>query len=302
MGIFSFTAFLGTLFGTFGALFFAMRSILIKKATVTGNPLEAVLVSYLINLFTFLPLAFLFHGFALKFTVKSILAFIGAGLFGSFLGRTFSFLGIERVGASRTMPISNGFILLGSVLGIILLGEPITLGHFCGIILLVIGVLFVSYEIRSEDSNFSPGLRISPDLVFPLGALLFFSLDSVVAKIGLLEGTPVLAGLSLKFAVALSMMSGYFLFHNESLLKPFTVKERSLYFWAGIVGSLAMGFYYLALSLARVVVVLPFIGFTPLFVLTLTYLYLQKLEKITIPIILGTVLVVGGIVITSLFM
>ncbi|KXA93685.1 hypothetical protein AKJ66_01425 [candidate division MSBL1 archaeon SCGC-AAA259E22] len=302
MSVVSYSNILAAILATMGGFFFALRAILVKKATVSGDPLEAVLVSYFVNFLTFLPLTLLLYGFSPGFTIKSIIAFIGAGLFGSFLGRTFSFLGIERVGASRTIPISNGYILLGSVFGILLLAEPITIGHFWGIILLVAGVFIVSYEIQSTSSDSLGKWKISIGLIFPLGALLFFSLDSVVAKVGLLEKTPAIPGLTLKFATASLMMSLFFLFRNRSLEAPFKAEDRKTYLWAGLVGSLAMGFYYLALGLARVVVVLPFIGLTPVFVLVLTYFYLQKLERITTLITIGTILVVSGIVLTSIFM
>lgn len=302
MDVILYSPILAALLAATGGFFFAVRSILIRKATVGGDTLEAVYVSYFINFLTFLPLTFVIYGLSPGFTIISILAFIGAGLFGSFLGRTFSFLGIEKVGASRSIPISNGSILLGSLLAILFLGEPITIGHFWGVVLLVVGVSLVSYEIQSKTQSSSKKWRISVGLFFPLAALLFFSLDSIVAKVGLMEGTPAIAGLTLKFAAASIMMSGYFLARNNSLTKPFKAKDRSLYFWAGIAGSLAIGLYYLALGLARVVVVLPFIGLTPLFVLILTYFYLQKLERVTIPIIVGTLLVICGIILTSFYM
>jgi drug/metabolite transporter (DMT)-like permease len=65
---------------------------------------------------------------------------------------------------------------------------------------------------------------------------------------------------------------------------------------AGLASSTAVVLMFTALSLAPVVVVSPVASLTPLFALVFTHLFLQRLERVTLRIVVGTLLVVAGIV------
>jgi drug/metabolite transporter (DMT)-like permease len=69
---------------------------------------------------------------------------------------------------------------------------------------------------------------------------------------------------------------------------------------SGIASAAGVSFLYFALSNAPVVVVSPVAAINPLITLTLAHIFLQRLERITKRTILGTLLVVLGIVIITL--
>ena len=69
---------------------------------------------------------------------------------------------------------------------------------------------------------------------------------------------------------------------------------------SGIASASGVTFLYFALSKSPVVVVSPVVAINPLITLTLAHLLLQRLERITKRTIMGTLLVVLGVVIITL--
>ena len=69
---------------------------------------------------------------------------------------------------------------------------------------------------------------------------------------------------------------------------------------AGICTGLAVASLFQALSRAPVTVVSPIAASSPLFALLLAHLFLQRLESISLMLVLGTFLSVGGVVLVVL--
>ncbi|MBI4198099.1 MAG: DMT family transporter [Chloroflexi bacterium] len=107
----------------------------------------------------------------------------------------------------------------------------------------------------------------------------------VVATFALLTGFVLLSFLSLKNI-------------REDRRAP--RKALLLMALAGFAASMGVAFNYTALSLAPVVVVAPISAASPLISLTLANLFLHRLERITLRIWLGAVLVVGGVILVVL--
>lgn len=285
---------LGALLATTGAFTSAIGlTFFIRKSMVKGNPLDAAMVTLLVNVLIYAPLSIIlyFPHFGLSF--KSFLAFGAAGLLASFLVRILVYTGTKRIGISRVNPVLRADLLIASLVALIALSEPVTASHFTGIVLLSIGVVLVSREIESNNNK---EFRFRPffNLLIPLGAMFFSGVARPIAKAGLLEGTPVVVGLAVKFAVALIALNAYFVWKGFSPIEPFRATERKLYVGAGVFSSITMGLFYLSLDVSRVVVMMPFRSLTPLFVVILSYVFLQRLEKVTRLLVMGSILVVVG--------
>lgn len=288
------------LLATAAAFFFSVDMILIRKATVTGSSLDAVIASVWINSLVFLPMLLVFYFPDISLTPKMVGAFVMDGLLGTFLARICLYTGIKEVGASRASPISQGNVLVSMLFGVLILGEVITGGHLVGILLLTFGIVIVSYEIESDQSirNWKPSL----ELLLPLGAMLFLGLSAPFGKIGYNCGAPVLLGVSIKALAGLGFLTAFFYSRGDSPLHPFRAREKKLYLLVGISQTAAFGLLYAALSVARVTVVMPFRSLTPFFVLVVSSLFLSKLEKITWEVVLGVALTVVGAILVGIFM
>ncbi|KXA99858.1 hypothetical protein AKJ40_02320 [candidate division MSBL1 archaeon SCGC-AAA259M10] len=293
-------SFTGATLAVLGAICFGVNILLVRKITVTGEALDAVMATVWMNVIVFSLLSFIFYYPKFEFTRVSLFAFSFSGLLGTFLGRLCWYSGTKEIGASRTTPITQANLLVATVFSVLVLGELVTLGHWIGVCALLGGVIIVSYEIESDDDKSSFGLDLR--ILLPLGAMTLFGLEAPLGKIGLLEETPVLAGLALKSFAAFLGLTGLFLAKGDSPLRPFRAEQKNLYILSGLIQTTGFGLVYLALSISRVVVVVPFRSMTPFFVMILSYAFLRRLEEINKYIVLGSLLVVGGATVVGLYM
>lgn len=292
------------LLGIFSALFFAISFILIRKSLSTGESIGASIVATGASALVFLPFLILYYP-NFDLSTKALLAFAVSGISANFLGRICVYSGMDRVGVSRTIPISRGSLIVAALLGLFILGETITSGHFLGIIILASGVMMVGHEIKKNSGgakNTRLGQSVSLDLLFPVGAMFFLGFSPLFDKVGLGEGTPVMVGLAIRFSAAMIGLVGFSLLTRTSPIQPFKARVRRLYVLAGFASAIALGFFYFALSTSRIVVVMPFYSLAPIFVLVLSHFYLYRLEKITRILTLGTILVVTGAFLTGIYM
>lgn len=287
----------GGLLAVFSALFFAIRFLLVRKATVTGETLDAVLVTIIVDTAIFLPLGIFLNYPNFKLSISSLFAFIGAGIFAPFLGLILLYESTRRIGPSRASPIARGSMMISALIGIGLLGEHATLLHLLGIFVLLLGVIIVSYESKSLNSGPSPDLKWGLNMIFPLGSMLCLGLAYPLMKFGFSK-TPITVGSTIIYITALSAMTIFFFYKGRSPLDPFESSEKYIYLVAGFVHFIAVTLFYCALSFSPVVYVAPIRSISPIFVLLLSFVFLSRLEKINYKLIFGVILtVIGGILI-----
>jgi drug/metabolite transporter (DMT)-like permease len=297
---------MGAGLATLAAFFVSMNVYFIRKATVTGNPLDAVITTLWINALVFSIGAIIFNYRDFQINIVTILIFASSGLLGPFIGRILYFSGIKKIGASRTSPIARGSLLVATVFGVFILNESITIGHTFGIFFIFIGVAMVSYEIQRQKSLKNQISILDKDslksLLYPIGAMFFIGIAHPIAKIGLSTNVPVLVALSVRYISAFLAISGYYVYQRKSITDTLRVKESKNYILAGLLLSIGVGIFYYSLNISRVVVAMPFYSLAPLFVIIISYLFLKKLEKVTKILVLGALMVVGGGMLIGLFM
>ena len=84
----------------------------------------------------------------------------------------------------------------------------------------------------------------------------------------------------------------------QEIPRTFKSSKRAVAMFAlsGVGAGIGVVGLYSSLERAEVIVVTPIVAVSPLITLVLARLFLNKLEKITLRVILGTLLVVGGTV------
>ncbi|MBI2288283.1 MAG: DMT family transporter [Chloroflexi bacterium] len=134
---------------------------------------------------------------------------------------------------------------------------------------------------------------------FGIGAALAYGISSILIKQGVTRLAPPLVGAIIALSsgtIALSIVGvrgfGARLAQSKN---PIVFMVLS-----GIANSLGAVASYFALSMTPVVIVSPLQSTHPLFILLWSHLFLGKLERITPRLILGTILVVGGVVLITI--
>ena len=93
--------FWGIIFALCGAVSIASMAIFVRIATINGGKaFYAVIVSLIMNLIIVVPVVAVVYFPDYGITLKSAIAFAGAGLAGTLIGRVAYFEGIKRAGAN----------------------------------------------------------------------------------------------------------------------------------------------------------------------------------------------------------
>lgn len=282
------------------AIGLAGQALTIRLATRRGRSNDVLLVVMLVNVVVFVLLVVLFVSDP-GVTIKSFFAFMAAGIVGTMLGRAFFYAGIKRAGASRAEPIKASMPLHATVLAFLLLGERVTRIQFVGVILIVVGVAFVSLTGPAVDHRVDEdAARVG--LLFPLMAAFFFGLEPIFASVGLTAGTSVLVGLTIKTVGAFVVFLFYLAWRGE-VPRPSGIPRGEVrwYVLAGLANTGFLLAYYAGLSISRVGVVVPITQMSPLLVMAASAVFLRKVETVTPRLVAGAVVIVTGGITVTLF-
>ena len=297
--------YVGIAFGILAGISIASMAIFVRMATRKGgDAFTAVIVSLVLNLVIIIPAVAVIYYPEYGITLRSCLAFIGAGMTGTLVGRVLYFEGIGRVGASRADAIKAPMPIFATMTAIVVLGEnPITL-HILAIVAVVVGVWIISSEMVTQRGISGANVGKVGDIIYPLGAAIFFGFEPIFARIGVLEGTPAQVGVSIKILIAAVGFLLYFAWKKEFPdVKKFLENRETAkwYILAGLANTAMMIFYYAAIEKAPVIFVVPFLQTSPLFVVIFSYIWIQDIERVSWRLVLGVlVMICAAVTITTI--
>jgi uncharacterized membrane protein len=275
------------------ALCFSIAHILIRRGLVESNAMTGSLISLTMSAVVlwcalpfFVPLSALAN--------PSLLIFIVAGVFAPGIGRTLSYVGIEKIGVARSVPIANSSPIFASIFAVIFLAESWVLQNIVGTLLVIGGVIVLSMAkpTQAKWRKF--------DVIYPLVGALAFGASAILRKAGLglvnipLPAAAVTAGTAALFSFALLQIQGGR--HAFKLSR----RSASWLFSAGVFNTAAMLSVFFALSHGKVVIVEPLVSSNPVTTLLLTSIFLRDVESLTLRVLLGAALTVTGTILVVL--
>jgi len=318
----------GAAFAVLAALSLSVQALLIRRGTLSGRSFDALAGVLAVNVAILVPLALLTaSGPAFGLTVTSVLAFVGAGIVGTLLGRIFYFAGIKSLGASRAEPIKASQPLCAVLVAVVALGEVVTVGRMVGIVLVIAGVALVTWSTQTDAQ--APDASLGA-LALPVAAAFFLGLEPTFAKTGFAEGTDPIVGLAVKSVVAELFVGSYLVWDRRETLHAglgrlgdwSPGRERAVtrigslpavvsrwfrggnvrwFVTAGCANTLFLLAYYEALRQAPVGLVTPILQISPILVAILSLAFLADHERVTRSLLLGTTVVVVGAIVVVRF-
>lgn len=283
------------LFALVTAFFFALHNMLTKKGLRYSNPATAVLSSLMINMVFLWGVSILFVPLD-TLTSPAILIFVLVGFFQPGLTRLLTYKGIETLGIAVTDPIRATTPLFSALMAILFLGERITVPIAVATLLIIAGITLLSLRTGSI-ARYQPIY-----ILYPLAASLLAGCSQVLRKVGMgAVPHPILAA-----AVTASssfVVTSLTLWIVEKRQETFKLNKQCLpwYIAAGVAVSVAMTSIYYALDLGKVTVVIPVASTGPFFSLLFSALFLRDVERVTLRIVLGATLIVGGVLLITLW-
>jgi len=217
--------------------------------------------------------------------------FVLSGVVGTAAGRLFRVAAIEKVGGPVAAAITNLHPFIATGLAIFLLGERVTVSIIAGTLVIVLGTVLLSLSGRHVGFQ-------ARDLTYPFLSASCFGVVAIIRKLGLTQAGPLL-GSAVNITAALVASTAFVLATgNWGALR---CDRRSLRFFvgAGILENVSVFLMLVALGLGEVSVVIPLAGTAPLFVLLLAFLFPVGLQKLSGRVVLGSALIVLGVILLT---
>ena len=203
--------------------------------------------------------------------------------------RLLAYTGVEKIGASRSSALQSVSPLISASLAIALLKETTTALIIAGTLLVVIGIVLVSWRPEEQLRDFR-----RRHLLLPLGAACLTGMNHPIRSYVLsmaneplffsaLMGTVSLAGFLIYLAVSPRSQR---LDWNRQALVPFIS--------TGLFETVSILCIITALSVGRVVVIAPIAASYPVWALIEARIFLRDVEPINWRIVLGILSVVAG--------
>ena len=271
------------------ALFFSLTHILVRRGLVRSNALTSSLISlgtsaalYWIWVILFIPLSGLW--------TPAMGYFVAGGFFAPALGQTLGYMGMERIGVARSMPIVNTSPIFSSLLAATFLGEVWLLQNILGTGLVVLGVVILSLSKPAEGEWHKRGV------IYPILGALAFGISTNLRKSGLMMvQVPVLAAAVTLGSAFLVVLGIIYLRGGRSAL-AFNRQSNSWLFGAALLNTAAILSFFSALNLGQIVRVEPLVACNPLLTLLFAGIFLRHLEKLSARVIVGALITVSGTV------
>ena len=275
------------------ALCFSIAHIFIRRGLVGSNAMTGSFISLSMSA-VMLWLAVPFFAPISALWNPAALIFVVAGIFAPGIGRTLSYVGIEKIGVARSVPIANSSPIFASIFAVVFLAETWILQNVIGTLLVIGGVIVLSM------AKPAPGEWHKIDVIYPLIGAVAFGASTTLRKAGLgfinmpLLAAAVTAGSAALFSLALLQIRG-----GKEAIK-LTRRSAAWLFPAGVFNTAAMLSVFFALSHGKVVIVEPLVSSNPMTTLLLTSIFLRDIESLNLRVIMGAALTVTGTILVVL--
>lgn len=292
---------IGAVMGIAGAALFGISNVVYKSQGAEIHPIAinafkmwiTIPVILIIVLILLVPTGFTVPLTSIPFLMLSII--LGAGI-----GDLIYLTSQARIGVSRAFPIAMAFPLITYFFSVVFLHEPILFTRLVGAILAILGLSLITREQAKQhrggptENNSSP--QMSWDrlgVALALLAALAWASAMVILQFGLVGTDPIDANL-IRILVGSAFLLPIFLIARQHGM-PMPTKRATKF--TIITGFFGMGIgsilYVNAVFFTGAAVTSVIASTAPLFALPFTIVYLK--EKVTLPILVGTILTICGV-------
>lgn len=280
-------------FALLTALSFSLSNISVKPGFRYSTPMTATFLSLVIHSIVLWSAVFVTGGIP-KVALAGVIAISITALLQPAI-RHFHYTGIHKIGTSRAVTLRNSYPFLTVIVGIIFLGEPLTLLGMIGTILVVAGIALTSWRI---DKNV-PDFRWSY-LFYPIATVLLTTVVHPLRRYAMLQSHEPLFFAALVGPLALIAFT---IFYFSPACAEKLVWDRRA-FWSlalsGFFETMAVLCMLIAFASGPIYIVSPIAATVPIWTLILGAIFLRDFETFTVASVIGTICVVAGIVAISM--
>ena len=285
---------IGILLAILAAAFWGIGNTIARVGLQSVKTASATILSLLTGLIVALIIALIFEFEALvSLTLLAIGMFALTGIFHFALGRFLLYQSMKHIGAARGTSITHSFPLFALIFSTILLKETPTIPVVIGTLLIVGGI----YLLLSERSGAElPRRDRILGYTIGLATALCWGITAILIKNSSQFGPPFVI-LSVALFSGILVLSLFTLRSFDINIKT-NRKAINLLLIAGLLNGIGLASFYSALATTPVVIVTPLAATSPLFTVLCVHLFLRRLERVTIHVLIGcSIIVIGGILV-----
>lgn len=282
---------------------FAGSSIAVKKGAVDTSIFGGLLVSLGTGV-VLTAIVYLLSG-PHSIPPPAFLAFALAGVLGPAMGRATGMIGVGLLGPSTSVPLQGSlYPLVAIIFAVLFLDEELTMAQATGATVIIVGVWLLSKRepelIGADSLPVKVGRLTVPSVLFPFVAGVAFGTADIIRKNAItIAPEPVLGAL-------IGTVTGFTIWVCASLALP-QIRSRIRLgqgrWWfalSGFLASAAVLSVIAALERGKVSIVTPLVAAQPLPILILSAIFLRKIERLDLRIVVGVLSIVLGTALISL--
>ena len=210
--------FAGELFAIGNMILSGVSNVLLKAQKGKLKPGVMLFIQTVISGVSFIILTAAMGGFMDMFTIgwKAFLPLFFAAVLGIIIGNAMYFTSLELIGLSKAYPIAMTFPLFTYIMEIAFLGADFKISKLSGIVLVIIGVIFISSskingnnDSATEDS-IEPSVKIDEELIDEQNEIAVTNVETIGEKSGLItaNGRKMFLGILLAALTTLTWSGG----------------------------------------------------------------------------------------------
>src|SRR6266542_2237766 len=271
-----------------------ITSVLYASALVSAragmrysNPTTVTLVSILMQNLILWTAVLLTGGFP-AVPMAGILLFTLVGIFQ--LGvRLFAYTGVAKIGASRSSALQSVSPLISATIAITILGEQTSLLIIVGTVLVVVGIILISWKPKQQLPGFHRW-----HLLLPIGAAFLTGINHPIRRYVLTMANEPLFFSALMGAVSLICFSLYSVVSPDSQRLVWNRQGTLPFLATGLFETVSIVCIITALSIGDVVVIAPIAASYPVWSLVEARIFLRDVEPVNWKTVIGILSVVAG--------
>jgi uncharacterized membrane protein len=269
------------------AIFYAGALVSSRLGLKYSTPDTVTLVSILVqNLMLWSAVSF--TGGIPKVSWVAVAIFCVVGTFQMGV-RLLAYTGVLKIGASRSGSLQSISPLISATIAIVVLREAATSLIIAGTLLVVTGIVLVSWKAEREVSSFRWWY-----LLLPVGAACLTGMNHPLRRYAFSLSNEPLFFSAFMGLVSLAGFSIYRLASPRRQRLDWNRKALGPFLSTGVFETLSIVFIMTSLSVGRVVVVAPIAATYPVWALIGAKIFLRDVEKITLKTVIGILSVVAG--------
>jgi len=288
---------IGVALALLSAMSTGLSLILVRKNLDKSNFIYISLTITLIGNIILWPLALTFTNLN-TVNPEGLLLFVLAGLLAPALARLFYYKGMETAGISANATIYATYPLYTTIVAVLLLGEALTTENWIGLVSIIVGVIFIGRIINTGETSHRNTTK--KGLIVPLLGSLAFAFSQIVRKEALNIYNQPLLGVAVGYTAALIVYLIVIPFAKHTRTSRFSRNDLKMFWKAGVGMAIGWLLSFFAISQEMVSIVAPVLQTELLFILLFTYIFLRKIEKISLKLVASSLLIVAGVILISI--